>query len=189
MAEEIARAASARLPEQTGDLVPAVREVLAERDGGQRFNLIIDALDEAASPAQARETIDKIVLPLAETCSDVGAQVVIGTRRRDDGGELLQRFGEALVAIDLDDPEYFAEEDLASYALACLQLAGDERPGNPYADDSVAGPLATRIAAVSGQNFLVAGLIARSHGLYDAEAADLEQLAFPATVDQHSLPT
>ena len=183
VAEEIARAASARLPEQTGDLVPAVREVLAERDGGQRFNLIIDALDEAASPAQARETIDKIVLPLAETCSDVGAQVVIGTRRRDDGGELLQRFGEALVAIDLDDPEYFAEEDLASYALACLQLAGDERPGNPYADDSVAGPLATRIAAMSGQNFLVAGLIARSHGLYDAEAADLEQLAFPATVD------
>jgi WD40 repeat protein len=183
VAEEIARAASARLPEQTGDLAPAVREVLAERDGGYRFNVVIDALDEAASPAQAREIIDKIVLPLVETCSDVGTQVVVGTRRRDDGGELLDRFGDALAVIDLDDPEYFAREDLASYALACLQLEGDERPGNPYADDPLAVPFASRIAAMSGQNFLVAGLIARSHGLHDTEAADPEQLAFPATVD------
>ena len=42
--------------------------------------------------------------------------------------------------IDLDDPGYFAEEDLAAYALACLQLTGDERPGNPYADNALAGP-------------------------------------------------
>jgi WD40 repeat protein len=183
VAEEIARSASARLPELTGDLVPAVREVLAERDGSHRFNVILDALDEAVSPGQAREIIDKIVLPLVETCSDVGAQVVVGTRRRDDGGELLGRFGEALVAIDLDNPEYFAREDLASYTLACLQLAGDERPGNPYIDESVAAPMANRIASMSGQNFLVAGLIARAHGLYDTEVADPEQLAFPATVN------
>ena len=76
------------------------------------------------------------MLPLAETCSDAGVQVVVGTRRRDDGGDLLSRFGPALDPLDLDDPRYFAEEDLAAYALACLQLAGDERPGNPYADDS-----------------------------------------------------
>ena len=83
VAEEIARAASAGLPERTGDLAPALREALAER-GGRRFNVIIDALDEAASPAQARAIINEVVLPLAETCSDVGAQVVVGTRRRDD---------------------------------------------------------------------------------------------------------
>ena len=70
--------------------------------------------------------------------------------------------------LDLDDPEYFAEQDLAAYALACLQLAGDERPGNPYADGTSAVPLADRIAAISGRNFLIAGLIARSHGLHDA---------------------
>ena len=97
------------------------------------------------------------MLPLAETCADVGAQVIVGTRRRDDGGDLLGRFGGALTVIDLDDPGYFAEEDLAAYALACLQLAGDERPGNPYADEALAGPLAARIAAMSGQNFLIAG--------------------------------
>ena len=48
-------------------------------------------------------------------------------------------------------PRYFAEEDLAAYALACLQLAGDERPGNPYLDDTLAGPVASAIAAMAGR--------------------------------------
>ena len=122
------------------------------------------------------------MLPLAETCSDVGAQVAVGTRRRDDGGDLLGRFGPALDLLDLDDPQYFAEDDLAGYALACLQLAGDERPGNPYADDALALPLAARVAEVSGQNFLIAGLIARSHGLHDEVAADPACLGTEATV-------
>ena len=182
VAEEIARAASARLPKDTGDLAPAIRETLDEH-GGRRFNVIIDALDEAASPEQARAIIDQVALPLAETCSDAGAQVVVGTRRRDDGGNLLDRFGGALEAIDLDDPRYFAEGDLAAYALACLQLAGDERPGNPYLDDGLAGPVAGRIAAMAGRNFLIAGLIARSRGLHDEHTVDPDQLGFSATVD------
>jgi WD40 repeat protein/DNA-binding SARP family transcriptional activator len=182
VAEEIARAASARLPKDIYDLVPAIRGVLEEQDD-RRFNVIIDALDEAGSPAQARDIIDRVALPLAETCSDVGAQVVVGTRRRDDGGDLLGRFGGALAVIDLDDPEYFAEEDLAAYALACLRLAGDERPGNPYLDDTLAATLASRIALMADRNFLIAGLIARSHGLHDEVAADPDHLAVSATVD------
>ena len=182
VAEEICRAASARLPEQTEDLAPAIREAMDER-GGRRFNVIIDALDEAASPAQARAIINQVVLPLAETCSDAGAQVVVGTRRRDDGGDLLGPFGGALESIDLDDPRYFAEDDLAAYALACLQLAGDERPGNPYVDDTLAVPIARAIAAMADRNFLIAGLIARSRGLHDEEPAEPGQLAFSATVD------
>ncbi|HEY7360951.1 MAG TPA: trypsin-like peptidase domain-containing protein, partial [Streptosporangiaceae bacterium] len=181
VAEEIARAASARLPEEPSDLAPAIRDALEEH-GGRRFNVIIDALDEAASPVQARAIIDKVVLPLAETCSDAGAQVIVGTRRRDDGGDLLGRFGGALATIDLDEPAYFAAEDLAAYALACLQLAGDERPGNPYTDDRVAARLASRIAALAGQNFLIAGLIARSHGLHDERAANPGELGFSPTV-------
>lgn len=149
IAEEIARAASVRLPGQPSDLAAAIRTTLGER-AGQRFNLIIDALDEAASPEQARATIDKIVLPLVETCSDIGAQVIVGTRRRDNGGDLLGRFAGALVELDLDSsPQYFAEEDLAAYALACLQLVGDERLDNPYAGNALAVRLAGRIAALS----------------------------------------
>ena len=182
VAEEIARAASARLPAEASDLAPAIRDALGEH-ADRRFNVIIDALDEAATPALARAIIELVVLPLAETCSDVGVQIVVGTRRRDDGGDLLGRFGGALVELDLDDPRFFAQEDLAAYSLACLQLVGDERPGNPYADDTFAIPLAEGIAALSGQNFLVAGLIARSHGLYDKEAVAPGQLAFSATVD------
>ena len=182
VAEEIARAASAELPGEPGDVAPALREALAER-GGSRFNIIIDALDEASSPAQTRAIIGQVVLPLAETCSGAGVQVVVGTRRRDDGGDLLGPFGSALAVLDLDDPGYFAEEDLSEYALASLRLIGDERPGNPYGDDTLARPLAHGIAAMSGRNFLVAGLIARSHGLHDDQSADPGQLAFTATVD------
>jgi hypothetical protein len=115
--------------------------------------------------------------------ADVGAQVIVGTRRRDDGGDLLGRFGGALDPIDLDEAGYFAEQDLAAYALACLQLAGDERPGNPYTSQALAAPLAARIAEVSGQNFLIVGLMARSHGLHDQTAADSGRLQFTATVN------
>jgi hypothetical protein len=181
VAREIARAVSATLPAEPGELAPAIREVLEAR-GGPRFNVIIDALDEAASPAQARAIVSTIVLPLAETCAAAGAQVVVGTRRYDDEGRLLSLFGSALVEVDLDDHEYFEEEDLAAYALACLQLAGDERPGNPYADDAVAVPVARRIAGRSDRNFLVAGLVARGHGMRDEQAADPGQLTFDATV-------
>lgn len=147
VAKEIARAASAELPREASDLAPAIREALTERID-RRFNVIIDALDEAASPTQAREIIEMVALPLAETCADIGAQVVVGTRRRDGGGELIGRFGRALAELDLDTPEYFAEEDLFAYSLACLQLVGDERPSNPYSNKTLAIPVARRIATM-----------------------------------------
>ena len=181
VAEEIARAASARLPERPEEVAPAIRDALAGRSSTQ-FNVIIDALDEAVSPAQARLIVNSVVLPLAETCADVGVQVIVGTRRRDDGGDLLRRFGPALALLDLDESRYFAEDDLAAYALACLQLAGDERPSNPYNVDTLAVPLARRIAAISEQNFLIAGLIARSHGLHDIQPTDPASLGHEATV-------
>ena len=123
------------------------------------------------------------MLPLTETCSDVGAQIIVGSRRRNDGGDLLSLFGDALAVIDLDDPRYFAEADLVAYAMASLQLVGDERHGNPYTADGVASALARRIAELADRNFLVAGLVARSHGLHDRQAAEPEHLAFTATVD------
>jgi len=63
VASEIARAASARLPATPADLPPAIRDALQERHR-DKFNLIIDALDEAASPAEARAILAKIILPL-----------------------------------------------------------------------------------------------------------------------------
>ena len=183
IATEIARAASAPLPTVVDDLAPAIRQTLAERPR-RRFNLILDALDEAANPAEIRSVISGIVLPLAETCADVGARVVVGTRRRDDEGDLLREFGGQCRIIDLDRPEYFSLSDLTAYAQATLQLVGDERPGNPYADDAVAKPVARRIAELSERNFLVAGLTARTHGLHDREAVAPDDLSFSRTVDE-----
>ncbi|MFI6516676.1 trypsin-like peptidase domain-containing protein [Spirillospora sp. NPDC050679] len=184
IAVEIARAASLPLPELLEDLVPAMHAELTGRP--RRFNIIIDALDEAASPVHARRAVIGLILPLAQTCADVGVRVIVGTRPHDDDGELLKAFGQAHVLVDLDRPEYFALEDLTAYALATLQLRGAERPGNPYAARAVAGPVAEGIAKRSKMNFLVAGLVARSHGLYDTEPVDPRTLTFVGSVD-HAL--
>ncbi|GGV36792.1 hypothetical protein GCM10010182_71250 [Actinomadura cremea] len=181
VADEIARAASLPLPARIDDLPPALRDELVARSG--HFLVIIDALDEASTPAQARAIVTELVLPLAQTCADVGVRLIVGSRKHDDAGDLLSLFGLAGSEVDLDDPRFFAEEDLTAYALATLELRGMERPGNPYADRSAAAALAARIAALAGRNFLVAGLVARSHGLYDQVPAAPETLSFSGKVN------
>jgi Trypsin-like peptidase domain/AAA ATPase domain/WD domain, G-beta repeat len=182
VATEIARAASAGLPDRAADLPRAVHDALEAR-GSPRFNVIIDGLDEAVSAREARAIISGIVLPLAETCAQVGVQVIAGTRPHDDDGSLITPFGDGAIVIDLDDAEYFAEDDLTAHALTRLTQASAERPGHPYADDAAAAPVARRIAALSDRNFLIAGLVARGHGLRDEQAADAGELKFDATVD------
>lgn len=172
VAAEIARAAGVPRPERLEDLVAAL-------DTGPRLNLVIDALDEAGTPAQTRELITGLVVPLAETCQAV--RIVVGCRRRDDEGDLLLRFGRARELLDLDDPALFREADLATYALATLRSARAD--GNPYLEDGPARPIADRIAALSAGNFLVAGLMARAHGLHDTVAAGPGELSFSPTVD------
>ncbi|MGH3550918.1 MAG: serine protease [Pseudonocardiaceae bacterium] len=146
VAMEIARAASAPLPERVEDFPAALQEVLGE--AGRRFTLLVDALDEASDPAQVRAIITGVVLPIAQTCAEVGAQVLVGTRRNDDAGDLLWIFGPAQVTIDLDDTRYFAAEDLAAYAQATLQLRGDERPVIPTSPTRWRRPL--RLVSLNG---------------------------------------
>ncbi|OJF15340.1 hypothetical protein BG844_05150 [Couchioplanes caeruleus subsp. caeruleus] len=178
IAAEIARAAAVGLPADPADLMPALRERLTRRPA--RFNLVVDALDEAVSPAQARRLVRDVVLPLTRHLAPLGVQVVVGTRRADDHGDLLAEFGPAAEVVDLDAAQYFSESDLAGYALATL--AGAERPGNPYADERLAEPVARRIAVLSQGNFLVAGLVARARGLRDARPAHPDEVTFSATV-------
>jgi WD40 repeat protein len=185
VATEIARAASAELPDDLEDFPRVLHAALIRQD--RRFNVIIDALDEAVSLAEARNIIRKVLLPMTETFSDVDARVVAGSRRAGATGDLLGRYRESLRLVDLDNPEFYGQEDLAAYALATLQLAGDERPENeegkgrkpnPYADARVAGPVAARIAELSAGNFLVAGLTARTRGMTDDTPKSPEQISF-----------
>ncbi|MFJ5875146.1 AAA family ATPase [Streptomyces sp. NPDC093088] len=183
VAQEIARAASAAPPATPEDLAVVLRAALGERGAdGRPFTVVIDALDEATTPEQARLIARRIALPLAETCADLRVRVLIGSRRRDDAGDLLGVFGAATRVVDLDSPAYFDRADLVAYAMATLQLLGDERPGNPYADDAAALPVATRIAELADANFLVAGLTARAHGFHDDVAVVPADIAFDPTV-------
>ncbi|MGW7577827.1 trypsin-like peptidase domain-containing protein [Streptomyces sp. NPDC054765] len=185
VAHEIARAASAAPPSSPDDLAAVLRVALTERGptaGGRPFTVVIDALDEATTPEQARLIARHIAVPLAETCADLRIRVLVGSRRRDDDGDLFHAFGVATRVIDLDDPAYFDRADLVAYAMATLQLLGDERPENPYDDDEVARPAAARIAELADANFLVAGLTARAHGLHDTVAAAPEDISFTPTV-------
>lgn len=124
VAVEVAEAASATLPDYAGDVEPSVRAALAER-GIRRFDVIVDGLDEAA-PGQAREIVSAVVLPLLQPSDEAGVQVVVETGRSDAEGDLLAAFGEDKLVIDLDEPEFFDQEDLAAHAGA---TAAREGPG------------------------------------------------------------
>ncbi|GAA3452270.1 trypsin-like peptidase domain-containing protein [Dactylosporangium matsuzakiense] len=179
IAAEVARGASVALPTQPGDVILALRRRLDFPQA--RFNLIVDALDEAVSPVQARKLLDDVLKPLAAQCADVGVQVIIGSRRADDAGDLLARLADA-VLIDLDNADYFAEADLAAYARVTLRQASEKTNSRAYTEDSVAGPVADRIAALSAQNFLVAGLTALTYGQREGPAILSAAVAFTPTV-------
>jgi WD40 repeat protein len=183
VAEEIARAAAARLPERIQDTVPFLRDALA-RHPRQRFGLIIDGLDEVATPAEARTIIRWVLLPLTQTCATAGARVVVGTRGYDGEGDILAAFRGTAKIVNLEDPDLFSADDLIAYAKVNLQLPGNGPTGSPYADDAVASPVAKRIAELSGSNFLIARLEARRRGLFDSQAVDPRQLRFTASVHE-----
>ncbi|MGH3717479.1 MAG: hypothetical protein ACRDRI_01310 [Pseudonocardiaceae bacterium] len=107
---------------------------------------------------------------------------MVGSRPRDAAGDLLGAFGPAARQVALDTARYFQERDLVEYALASLRLVGDERQASPYAEESAARPAAQRIAELARGNFLIAGLVARTHGLYDEVPVTPKDLAIPSNV-------
>ncbi len=177
VARAIARAASVRLPEGPEEIEHFANWLVAGRgEGSGRFNLVVDALDEAATPADARLIARHLVRALAETGASRGIGVVVATRRDDAKGSLLDCLQPASTVVDLDAAEFFDLGDLEDYAQATVRLVGDERPESPYADPAVAAPVAQAIARIAKGNFLVAGLTAREHGLFDHKPVPVGQL-------------
>ena len=68
------------------------------------------------------------MLPIVRICGPVGAQVVVGTRRSDDDGDLMQLFGADCAVVDLDHERFFEVEDLVAYARGDT-AAGRRRAG------------------------------------------------------------
>lgn len=180
VAAEIARAVSRPAPDRIDELTGVVRQALRENQPPHAgpFSVIIDALDEAATPKEARSILRHIVLPLVETCADLEVRVVVGSRLRDAAGDLVAILGGAAQLVDLDSPDYLDRKDLAAFSLATLQLLGNERADSPYARLDVAYPVADRIAELADGNFLVAGLVARSYGMHDEKARAPSQVSF-----------
>lgn len=158
------------------DFAGAMARALA---AGDRFSLVLDALDEAEDAKEARLIASRILRPLSELPR---TSVVAGSRRVDGSGDLLAHFGNSLRQLDLDSPKYFEPQDLTDYARAALQQASGEAPENPYGDPAVAAAVAKRIAELAEGNFLAAGLVARGRGRHDEEPIAPAELSFDPDV-------
>lgn len=181
VAREITRAAGGSPISQVQDLVVSFLTALESK---QRpvFNVVIDALDEARSSLETRSIVLDILLPIAESSHGLDVHVLVGTRQRDEEGSILRLLAEAADIIDLDEAAYFELGDLVSYTMAMLQPRGAAWSGT-YSDASVALPVAERIADLAAPNFLVGGLMARSHGLYDQEPVSPNEIVFTGSVE------
>jgi WD40 repeat protein len=177
IAAKIAEAAEAEIS-SLWDFIPVLKKALAGR-GERPFNVIIDALDESSEPGAV---IREVIRPLVQDCAGMGARVVVGSRSSYADGNLEADFVWAQQLVDLDEKKFFDQAALADYAKEILQMPRASGKANPYAQDSVASPVAARIAVLSEMNFLVAGLTARQHGIDDKDAVKPEKLNFSPDV-------
>ena len=181
VAMEIARAASAPIPERVDDLVGGLRSVLAERAGAVQPDGGRAGRGERPGPGpRDRHEAGRADRRDVRGCGRAG-----GGRhppRATTPARWSRHSAPRPISIDLDEPRYFALDDLVSYAMATLQLRGAERAGNPYQAGAVAEPVARRIAEIAEPNFLVAALVARTHGLYDEQPVAVSDIAFTADV-------
>jgi hypothetical protein len=170
---------------------------LAAAQPRQRWLIILDALDEAAS-ARDRDEIARLVHDLARR---PWVRAAVATRPLSAQGpfgpdSVLREFGvtgpDDPQLLDLDAPAYFDARDLAAFAATLLEQRDQLFPAPPggswqtyRADGALRGALAAAIARRARGNFLVAGLTA--HRLsearvpLDARAPDFRDDALPAT--------
>lgn len=124
--------------------------ILAERT--TPLTVIVDALDQAIESTQIAH---KLLEPLTTLPA---LRLIIGTRR-----QLLPELGQAVQVIDLDDPEYLDDTDIADYAEKVLRDEQDPESLSPYrARPEQASDIGDEIAARAVKSFLVARLNARA---------------------------
>lgn len=175
VATELARAIAVAIPEVPGDVIGAIQRRWEGR-APSRINLVLDGLDGAASPDQARALVHELIIPLVRRCSDVGIRIIVGTREQDDAGDLVGEFSVATEVLRLDGAGYRADSDLLDYTAGRLRLDGTGTTDSAYADRDTAEHAARWIAEHTDGNFLLAGLVAQARGLHDEKPADLSQL-------------
>lgn len=158
-------------------LSAATSEDLLAQIDRRELVVLVDALDEAASVANAKTIATGILVPLARDCK---VKVLVGTRRGIDG-EILRVLGSEAVVYDLDSPEFFSRDDIVAYAMTSLRLLGDPSARSAYRDEpNAAAIVADAIGDAAKSNFLVAGLAARTRA--DRPLVDLARPEWRAEI-------
>jgi len=159
-----------------GDLMRDV-DRLGEADPDQRWVIVVDGLDEAAS-SEDRQAIAELLTTLAHR---PWVRAAVGTRTLSPAGpyapgSLLTRFGvhgsTASNLMDLDDDAYFDIADLQDLVVDRLCLRGEKYPGpgawQRYREDKpLRSALADVVADRAARNYLVAVLNASGLGQRD----------------------
>lgn len=122
------------------------------------FTVIIDALDEASDPSAV---IEKVISPLVEVASaGRGPRLLVATRRYQ---HLLGSLPPARVTVDLDQDTYHNDTDAADYVTKVLLAADDPDSPTPYrGQPGLARLVASQVAAIAGNSFLIAQVAART---------------------------
>ncbi|MET7633418.1 caspase family protein [Streptomyces sp. NPDC005499] len=174
-----ALAAAARVRANTvGELLKA----LEKRGGEGPFTVLIDALDEAATP----DTLCTQILKPLINYSEGRIRLLLGTRP-----DLLDSLGirpsnevGSGRIIDLDDPRYADPEALTAYTVRTLIEA---RPNSPYRRCPEAlRPVAEAVAAAAGPSFLVSRITAGMLAAADDVVADPQDPAWRASLPCHA---
>jgi hypothetical protein len=148
----------------TADTPASLLRVLGQRDpSASPIVAVIDALDEAGSGTAAdtggRGEPRRIARDLLRPMSEIpGIRLLVGTRR-----ELVPSLGSTFEVLDLDEPEYRADADVAGYVAKVLLAANEPDVKTPYRDmPDLASQIGTAVAERACGVFLVARMASRS---------------------------
>ncbi|MEU0248417.1 caspase family protein [Streptomyces sp. NPDC006235] len=164
-----------------GELLDALEQ---RNDGRNRpFTVLIDALDEAATP----DTLcSQLLRPLIEH-SDGCIRLLLGTRPYllDRLGLLNRPAQRDGMVIDLDSPRYADRDALLSYTMRNLLQS---RSSSPYrsTQPSLLRAVAQAVADAAGRSFLVARFAAYTLASADTTVADPYSPRWQAGLPRHA---
>lgn len=146
-----------------GQLLRAVSQRTSERGC---VVIVVDALDEAGAGADSggkhepRRIARELLRPLSEIS---GVRLLVGTRR-----ELVGNLGTAMKVLDLDDPAYLGDNDMAGYVSKVLLAENEPEVRTPYRGNAeLARQVGEAVSRRASGLFLVARMTAR--GLRSAD--------------------
>ena len=122
--------------------------------------VVIDALDEAGTASgegadgEAAHIAATFLAPLAKIPC---VRLIVGTRPG-----VVAALGPLFAPLDLDDPRWGNESDLADYAYQLLHAPDGDGSTGAYSASATASLIAGEIAALADGNYLVARLVARA---------------------------